>query len=207
MTKVNQIMNDIIPKLKKFWYFVWHEDSLASWIVNVILAFVLIKFLIYPVLGLFFGTSYPIVAVVSESMEHDKGFNEWWLDNKNFYLKHNITSEQFAHFRFKNGFNKGDIMLLIGEKPADVDIGEVIVYQAGKPYPIIHRVIEKNEKAGKWYFETKGDNNNFQIVDFDLDETNIPGDVVYGKAVVRVPYLGYVKIWAVTIFYAIISPK
>ena len=88
-------------------------------------------------------------------------------------------------------------MLLVGEDPGDIEIGTVIVYQARKPYPIIHRVISIKKKAGKFYFETKGDNNKNQIVDFDLDETNVPEDVVYGKAVIRVPWLGYVKIWFV----------
>ena len=55
---------------KKFWYFIWEDNSIWSWIVNVILAFLLIKFLVYPGLGIILGTDYPIVAVVSESMEH-----------------------------------------------------------------------------------------------------------------------------------------
>ena len=56
--------------LKKTWHFIWEDDSVWSWIVNIILAIVLIKFIIYPGLGLVLGTSYPIVAVVSDSMEH-----------------------------------------------------------------------------------------------------------------------------------------
>ena len=55
---------------KKTWYFIWESDSILSWIVNIILAFVIIKFLIYPGLGLVMQTSYPVVAVVSGSMEH-----------------------------------------------------------------------------------------------------------------------------------------
>ena len=62
----------------KVWYLIWYEDSVASWIVNVILAFLIIKFLIYPGLGLLFGTNLPIVAVVSESMQHEGSFDEWW---------------------------------------------------------------------------------------------------------------------------------
>ncbi len=181
-------------KWKKFWHFIWHEDSLASWVANVVLAFVLIKFLVYPALGALFGTSFPIVAVVSESMEHNQDFNNWWEDNKNWYLKNNVTKNQFEYFPFTNGFNKGDIMVLIGDQPSDIKVGDVVVYQAKKPYPIIHRVVDKEKKAGNWYFETKGDNNENQIVDFELDETNVHEDKIYGKAVVRIPYLGYVKI-------------
>ena len=55
---------------KKFWVFIWESDSPWSWLANIILAFILIKFIIYPVLGLVLATSHPIVAVVSGSMEH-----------------------------------------------------------------------------------------------------------------------------------------
>ncbi|MFC1648661.1 signal peptidase I [Nanoarchaeota archaeon] len=188
----------------KTWYFVWHDDSLLSWIINIILAFILIKFVVYPGLGFFFGTQFPIVAVVSESMEHQGKFDAWWSDNKDFYLKNNITQAQFELYPFHNGFGKGDIMILVGKDPYEIGVGQVIVYQSGKPYPIIHRVIHVQEKSGKYYFETKGDNNGNQIVDIDLDETNIPEDVVYGKAVARVPYLGYVKIWFVDLINLIL---
>ena len=56
-------------QLKKIWYFIW-DDSIWSWIVNIILAFVLIKFVVYPGLGFLLNTSHPVVAVVSSSMEH-----------------------------------------------------------------------------------------------------------------------------------------
>jgi signal peptidase I len=56
--------------LKKIWWFLWDDDSLASWIVNIIIAFILIKFVVYPGLAMGFGTSHPVVAVVSGSMEH-----------------------------------------------------------------------------------------------------------------------------------------
>ena len=42
--------------------------------MNVVLAFVLIKFIIYPGAGLIMGTRLPVVAVVSESMEHQGPF-------------------------------------------------------------------------------------------------------------------------------------
>ena len=62
--------------LKKTWHFLWYEDSLLSWIVNIILAFVLIKFLIYPGIGLVLQTDLPVVAVVSESMDHNMVWND-----------------------------------------------------------------------------------------------------------------------------------
>ena len=65
-------------KWKSVWYFIWEDNSLLSWAVNVILAFVIIKFLLYPGLGFIFATTHPIVAVVSGSMEHQGSFDSWW---------------------------------------------------------------------------------------------------------------------------------
>ena len=65
---------------KKIWDFIWHDDSFASWIVNVLIAFVVVKFLIYPGLGYILDTPFPIVAVVSGSMEHSSSLDKWWLE-------------------------------------------------------------------------------------------------------------------------------
>ena len=182
--------------LGKVWYFIWHDNSVASWIVNIILAYLIIKFLVYPGLGLVFGTHFPIVAVVSDSMEHHMSLDEWWAKNEDYYLSLGITKQDFENYPFKNGFNRGDIMFLIGKKPEEISIGDVIVFQSQKPYPIIHRVIEKSDK-GMWVFQTKGDNNKAQIKDSELDETRVLEKQILGKAMFRVPFLGYVKIWFV----------
>ncbi|MAE13221.1 signal peptidase I [Candidatus Woesearchaeota archaeon] len=178
---------------RKFWNFLWNDDSLASWIVNIVLAFVLIKFVVYPFVGLLFGTGLPVVAVVSESMEHNRGFDQWWSEEGDYYQLLSITEKEFRHFPFRNGFNKGDIMILVGKEPEEIRLGDVIVFQSGKPYPIIHRVIVVEED----HFQTKGDNNPLQIKDIQLDETRVVYDSLLGKAVFRIPFLGYVKIWAV----------
>ena len=81
--------------LKKTWYFIWEDDSIWSWIVNIILAFVLIKFIVYPGLGFILSTSHPVVAVVSESMEHNMEFDEWWEKNKDWYIENGINKEYF----------------------------------------------------------------------------------------------------------------
>ena len=180
----------------KIWYFIWHDNSLASWVVNIILAYIIIKFLVYPGLGLVFGTNFPIVAVVSDSMEHHMDFDDWWQKNEDYYLGKNITKEVFESAPFRNGFDRGDIMFLMGKDPEDIRIGDVIVFQSKKPYPIIHRVIKKKEQ-GMWVFQTKGDNNKAQIVDSELDETRILEKQILGRAVFRVPWLGFVKIWFV----------
>ena len=186
---------------QKAWHFIWYEDSLVSWLVNIILAFVLIKFILYPGLGLVLGTDFPVVAVVSSSMEHDPGdFDEWWSANEDFYLSKNITKFDFLTYPFKNGFNKGDIMILTGVDPENVDTGDVIVYWSRKPYPIIHRYIGTHTVDDRTYLMSKGDNNPAMVQTFDLNEFRIKPEQVVGKASLRVPYLGYVKIWAVELF-------
>ncbi len=170
--------------LKAVWYFLWHDDSLLSWIVNLILAFVIVKFIIYPGLGLILGTSYPVVAVVSGSMEHNGiDFDAWWDQNKGYYETRGMNKEQFESYIFKNGFNKGDVMVI--SEPKDINKGDVIVYSSSLyPYPIIHRVVGISE-AG---YEVKGDNN--VIADPNL----VTSEAMIGKAILRLPWLGWVKI-------------
>ena len=197
--------------LKKIWYFIWEDDSIWSWIVNVILAFVIIKFLVYPGLGFALGTPAPIVAVVSGSMEHDGSFDDWWLGKtccneecskatiqSSYYANLNISRDQFRDFSFVNGFNKGDIMILVG--PEKAGVGDVLVYHVShRPDPIIHRIVGVTEKNGKKYYDTKGDHN-CGMANFEFD---IPEDRAIGKAVWRIPFLGWVKIafvWLVQLF-------
>jgi signal peptidase I len=179
---------------KKVWHFIWEEDSIWSWIVNVVLAFVLIKFIVYPGLGFLLGTTHPIVAVVSGSMEHDGRFEDWWVVQYEYYRDYNISKDKFLSFSFKNGFNKGDIMILVGQNPKNIKEGNVIVFNGGRKDPIIHRVIKRWEEDGKAYFQTKGDHNPQSMQGLEM---RIPESQVIGKALFRIPLLGYIKIWFV----------
>jgi signal peptidase I len=190
--------------LKKTWHFIWEDNSIWSWIVNVILAFVLIKFIVYPGLGFVLNTSHPVVAVVSRSMEHNfVSFDKWWDLNKDWYLQKGVTKEDFEKFPFKNGFNKGDIFILHGKRCEDLEIGEIVIFQSSRPDPIIHRVVKKWEDEDHCYLQTKGDNNIDSIKTPDLDETRIGDDQIIGKASFRVPYLGYIKIGFVCAIYGV----
>ncbi|MEK6934931.1 MAG: signal peptidase I [Nanoarchaeota archaeon] len=179
-----------MSSIRKIWNFIWYDNSLFSWIVNIILALIIVKFIIYPGLGLIFSTSHPLVAVVSSSMEHNnQNFDDWWLSNRGWYEENGITKDQFEKFRFKNGFNKGDIMVLFGSE--DINVGEVIVYNGGSTYPIIHRVVDVTNSE----ITLKGDNNK------DKDPSTVSNSI--GKAIIRIPFLGYVKILFVNL---IINP-
>lgn len=189
--------------LGKLWYFIWEDDSIWSWIVNIILAFILIKFIVYPGLGLILGTKYPVVAVVSGSMEHEISFDEWWHSQESYYQRFNITRSQFEIFPLHNGFNRGDIIVLTRANPENLKIGDVIVFKSRRPDPIIHRIVVKWEENDTSYFTTKGDHNAFSIRDYAydgskiLDETRIPEQDLLGKAKIKIPWLGYIKIWFV----------
>lgn len=210
-------------KLKKTWYgkifyFIWYDDSAISWLVNIVFAFIFIKFIFYPLLGVVFATPIPVVAVVSCSMEHDytncgdstvmdnlcgipgsgsANFDEFWEKCGSFYDNKEITRQEFEEFPMHNGFNKGEIILLKGIDFKDINIGDVIVFNADKNYPIIHRVVEKNINT----LQTKGDHNKDQIENPTLNEKTIKQEQILGKAIARVPFLGYVKIWATELIY------
>jgi signal peptidase I len=188
---------DVKTILGKVWYFIWEDNSIWSWLVNILLAFILIKFVVYPGLGFLLTTSHPIVAVVSSSMEHNAGYDEWWSRAGIWYTQNNITRDDFSGFSLRNGFNKGDIMVLKGRKPKDIKVGDVIVFRSRRPDPIIHRVVRKWKEEDIYYFQTKGDNyrtNPDSIRNIYLDETRISEDNIIGVGKVRVPKLGWVKI-------------
>jgi signal peptidase len=90
--------------------------------------------------------------------------------------------------------NKGDLLFIQGVDPEDIEIGDVIVYDAyglwwGAPEdPIVHRVVDIEEDDGKLYFITKGDANELK------DKEPVPENRVLGKVVGRIPYVGWVKI-------------
>lgn len=186
---------------QKAWYFLWEDNSVLSWLANILVAFVLIKFIVYPGLGFALATTHPIVAVVSGSMEHDGSFDDWWNVHDELYAKYNISKDEFKTYSFKHGFNTGDIMVLKGKTVEDIEVGDVLVFWGGRSDPIIHRVVKKWETAGNVYFHTKGDHNLGSNPDeVRIEEGRLVGYAKYEKgsvAVARVPMLGYIKILAV----------
>ncbi|MBS1266645.1 MAG: hypothetical protein MAG795_00613 [Candidatus Woesearchaeota archaeon] len=189
--------------IAKAWDFIWNDDSFLSWVLSIILAFIIIKYGVYPALGFVLGTDFPIVAVVSESMEHNGNFEQWWDQSGDWYLQNNITKQEFSSYSFRRGFNKGDIIVLVGAPPEKTQIGDVLVFISHptrpKSDPIIHRVVGKNQAN---ILKTKGDNNQNMINEcyddgYCVDETRIESSRLLGKAVFRIPLLGYIKIWAV----------
>ncbi len=84
-----------------------------------------------------------------------------------------------------------------------INIGDIIVFTKSGPEPIIHRAVRKWENDNESYFETKGDNNaGVSSIDKDIHEDNI-----VGKAVFRIPFLGYVKIWFTKFVVCKVNPE
>jgi len=198
--------------INKFWHFLWKDDSLLSWVTLLILAFVLIKFIIFPVLGLIMGTSHPIVAVISGSMDHrlnnnqicgefrdnvvgdySNNFDDWWHICGGWYEEKDISKESFEKFPLKNGFRRGDIIVLKGKKPEVINRGDIIVFRASnRGDPIIHRVVDINYENERYYFQAKGDHN--PDSNSGIGENKISQDNIIGVSLFKIPLLGYVKI-------------
>ncbi len=126
------------------------------------------SFLVYFILQISFNTESPIVVVVSGSMEPQ--------------------------------IHKGDLLFVMGIDPEDIKNGtaedkdgDIIVFFAywhGAPVdPIVHRVINKYQNGGTWYFETKGDANSIP------DQGVRSEDDIIGVVVGGIPFIGWVKIF------------
>jgi len=230
----------IKKEIKKAWNWVWNSDSILSWIVALILIFILIKFVFFPLLSLIFGTSLPLAGVESSSMDHQPtkkclaydleencmswgyilcqetytkqekkqlgyfNFDEYWDVCGDWYIdnKH-ITPQIFEKYSMHNGFKKGDIIIVWGRFTPK--LGDIIIFQpippSIAPRPIIHRIIDINDDNT---YQTKGDHNHGQLSgraeDKYTDETNIKQEQIIGKAVIKIPYLGWIKIWFTDLF-------
>ncbi len=135
------------------------------------------------------GTQFPVVVVVSPSMEPAI----------------HVGDLLFVHYVPPEDIKNGSI---------DDKTGDVILYDAhGLGWvnppddPIVHRVVNKtwDELTGMWYFMTKGDYN----PDADPPDCTglpcpgdqviwVPQDHVLGVVWGDIPYIGYVKIWVST---------
>jgi signal peptidase I len=196
--------NKIKRFFNKFWKIVWKDDSFKGWLISLVFIFVVIKFIFFPILNLATGTELPLAIVESCSMYHTgnvfSSFDNWWNRHDSKYNNIDIDKSKFEDFTFKRGFSKGDILFIIKAKPEKINLGDVIIFNAGEKNPIIHRVISVRQENGEYIFSTMGDNNNGQL----SIETSIKSNQLVGKAIFRiVPSVGWVKL----IFYEHLRPQ
>jgi len=223
------IFRKLIKNTKNFWNWIWNSDSILSWVVALIVIYLFVKFIFFPGLSLIVGSSLPLAGVESSSMDHQIvqddfrrltlcgniyaesekehiNFEEYWNSCGNWYEEKEISKDIFSEFSLRNGFRKGDIIIVWGRFVPK--LGDVIIFKPNlgslAPRPIIHRIVGIEQDSEGFVFETKGDHNQKQLTSgnniYNTDETNIREDQIIGKAVFKIPYFGWFKIIVVEFF-------
>ncbi|HDM22468.1 MAG TPA: signal peptidase I [Methanomicrobia archaeon] len=167
------------------------KNEVKEYAEAIIVALV-IYFAIKYILVFALGANPPFAVVVSGSMHHSDNFDTWWSYKYGEYAKYGITKEEFSNFSFKNGFSRGDIVII--KKEENIKIGDIIVFKT--PYlkvPVVHRVISINTGIEDYYL-TKGDNNAFPDT-YYMGRYGVPEEKVIGKVVLVIPKIGYPSIW------------
>jgi len=141
------------------------------------------------------NTPFPALAVVSGSMciPYDGACDGW---------------VSVGH-PFERTLHKGDLIIIQGVSPADLNAdypnSDIIVFH--KPTDptelIVHRIIAKQEINGVLFFRTKGDGNGnkwpsnpeFAIDAWDGYPNGVPQNLVEGKLVMRIPWIGHIALF------------
>lgn len=165
------------------------------------------------VLGFFFGlqlvlnTPYPALTVESGSM----------------CIPYDGACDGWSH-PFERTLHVGDIIIVQGVDPATLNANypnsDVIVYRDTLNNKlIVHRVMGVKEINGTLYFETKGDGNgspsdhwpnNSNFYDNIPDSKGVPQNLVVGKVVMRIPWIGQITLfmrnnpWGLPVIIALI---
>jgi len=175
----------------------WKGDDLFSYLLFFLIVFLAYNYVFTPfVFPLLFKTKIPFNTIVSESMEHNLDFENWWERYGFFYEKYfNITKNDFENFPFKEGLDIGDFVFIVGIKNDDIKVGDIVVYYVPNLNKyIVHRVVKIKENG---CFETLGDNN-IKLFFYGLNpqlpfEKNVCE--IEGKVVFKIPYLGLPRYW------------
>jgi len=161
---------------------------------------VVIGLIVLVIFGFWYGsqvvlnTPYPALAVVSGSM----------------CIPYDGACDGRFH-PFARTLHIGDLIIVQGVNPADLSAdypnSDIIVFhKPGNPEElIVHRIVAVDEINGTLYFRTKGDGNGNEwpntpsSAEYDPWKTNdVPGvreDLVVGKVVMRIPWLGHIVLF------------
>ncbi|MDD5888227.1 MAG: signal peptidase I [bacterium] len=101
-----------------------------------------------------------------------------------------------------------DAIVVKREDGGMLNIGDIITFSsADASYPgltVTHRIVSKQKaQNGNYIFRTKGDNNNIE------DPTLVSEDSIYGKVILKIPKLGYIRKFLLTsygFFFGIVIP-
>jgi len=139
------------------------------------------------------NTPYPALAVVSGSM----------------CIPYDGTCDGWTH-PFSQTLHIGDLIIIQGVNPTQLnanypDSDIIVFHKPSNPDElIVHRIVAKEERDGTVYFYTKGDGNGFnkwpnipQKTEYDPwnNGQGVPEDLVVGKEVMRIPWLGHVVLF------------
>lgn len=161
----------MVQTVKKIWPDVkWLFNYMASILLYTILILLL-------VVGIIF-----IAYILDAKRNAESG--DWKPPLYNAYI---IVSQSMTPVIKVN-----DAIITKRVDPKEIEVGDVVTYYSENPqYPgimITHRVIEKNQVDGEYYFVTKGDYN--QIA----DPLTVKESQIYGKVVMRIPKIGFVQV-------------
>lgn len=202
--------------VKKFWNWVCDLDFVFKWVIILALICIIVIFIFFLILPLIFGSSLSLAGVESSSMSHQMeivgndselrlcrsvysgqekkqgqvDFDGYWEACGEWYEQRNISKQTFSEFPLKNGFKKGDIIIVW--ETSELKIGDIIVFKKNLESTsklIIHRIVSMEDNI----IQTKGDSNTGQS--FGMNETNIDQEQIIGKSVFRIPFLSWPKIW------------
>jgi len=101
---------------------------------------------------------------------------------------------------------EGDVVFAYKAPPEQIKPGQIIIFEGIGGKLIIHRVIDVKRVGDRFYYVTKGDNNQIPDIMHFSSGIGIPYERVKGivvsvdNAVVKIPYLGYLSIWFRTLF-------
>ena len=202
----------VITKIKK-------NDYVKTAIAIVIVVVLVLG--LFVGLRLFLNTDVPIRVVESGSMSVPLNFISGPPYTLNEFL---LTLEH----PFDRTFDTGDIIVVQSVNPADLNVNypnsDVIVYKNPNDpngTPIVHRIVQRYEVNGTYYFQTKGDGNGdkwptpVSSNEYDSNEIwhtgqGVSQHDVEGRVILRIPYFGWITLffnnttWGLPIVIALI---
>ena len=161
----------MVQTVKKIW-----PD--VKWLLNY-----MASILLYTILILLLAVGIIFIAYVIDAKKNASGG-----DNKPpLYNAYIIVSQSMTPVIKVN-----DAIITKRVSGNDINVGDVVTYLSENPqYPgimITHRVIEKNQVNGEYYFVTKGDYNQIS------DPLTVKESQIYGKVVMRIPKIGFIQV-------------
>ena len=169
----------------------WKNDYVQTGVVIGLIA--LAVFGVWYGSQLVLNTSYPALAVVSGSM----------------CIPQNGACDGWTH-PFDRTLHIGDLIIVQGVNPQNLNTeypnSDIIVFYKSNQTDelIVHRIVTVEERNGVLYFYTKGDGNGYNKWPATPERTEydpwnggqgVPEDLVVGKVVTRIPWVGHVVLF------------